>query len=79
MKPARRSHRFFVIEAGSSALIGIEPKTTISIRLGEGVKYSAPIEKIHAAMRRWNAKQNPTGSKRRRFFTSSDQLKNLKA
>ena len=59
------ARRFFVIEAGSSALIGIDPKTTISIRLGEGVKYSASVERIHKAMASWHAKQNPSGKTRR--------------
>ena len=62
MKPARRH---FVIEAGSSALIGIEPGTMISIRLGEGVKYSAPVERIHKAMASWHAKASPSGKTRR--------------
>jgi hypothetical protein len=74
-KPAH----LFVIEAGSSHLIGIEPQTMITVGLMEGRRYTAPIERLHKAMASWHAKANPTGKRRRgRLLTSSDQPRKLK-
>ena len=70
--------RTFTVEVGESALIGVAPGATLGIALtGDGKIYRAPIEKVHAALARWHQKANPAGQRRRRFLTSSEQLKRL--
>jgi hypothetical protein len=59
-----------------STIIGIEPGSTFTISGGGNAKeYSAPIEKVHAALSRWHAKEHPTGRKRRRFSRDSEELR----
>jgi hypothetical protein len=65
----------FTIEVGKSAIIGIEPGTMLTIALRGGKTYSASVEKVHKAMAAWHAKEHPTGKKRRRLFTSSQEMK----
>ena len=71
--------KLFMIDVGNSkktAFLGIEPGTMITISRGcDSKQYSAAIEKIHATLARWHAKEHPTGKRRRRLFTHSDQLK----
>jgi hypothetical protein len=73
----KKSERHFVvgIEPGGSAIIGIDEANTLWIALGHGKTYRAPIERIHAAMARWHAKEHPTGKRSRRLLTHSDQLR----
>jgi hypothetical protein len=72
----KTNNRTFAIEVGKSAIIGISPGSTpLTISLGGGKTYSAPIEKVHAALQRWHAREHPTGRKPRRFLTHSDQMK----
>jgi hypothetical protein len=73
MKKSWRSFSFGV--DGGKTFIGIEPGTVFVIALGGGSEYRAPIEKIHAAMGRWHAKEHPTGKKRRRLLTSSEEMR----
>ena len=72
-----KTNRSFIIEVeGGSAIVGIPESATVTIALGHGKKYSASVEKIHAAMCRWNSgKQTAAKPKRRRLLTHSDQMK----
>jgi hypothetical protein len=77
-KAMKSARRLYVIQAGSSHLIGIEPGTTVTVGLMEGKRYTAPIERIHKALASWHAKANPSGKTRRgRLLTSSDQLQKI--
>jgi len=70
----KKPFRGFSIEVGKSAIIGIEPGSVLTISLGADSKgYSAPIEKIHATLARWHAREHPTGKRRRRLFTSTSR------
>ena len=71
--------RTFIIEVeGGSTIIGIEKGTMFSISLSNGRKYVASIERIHQTLARWHAKEHPIGKPRRKFLTSSEQLRNRK-
>ena len=50
----------------------------IAIRLGDGKDYTAPVEKVYATLQRWHARENPSGKKRRRLFTSSEEYRKYK-
>ena len=72
------------IEPGGNSILGISPGHTLTIKLignrtnrDATMTYSAPVGKVHQAMARWHAKEHPSGKKRRRFLTHSDQLKNF--
>jgi hypothetical protein len=79
-KPERR----FVVEIDQKALLGVSPDSVLSIRLSnsrtgkETMAYSASVEKVHATLARWHAKEHPTGKRRRRLLTSSEQLRNYR-
>ena len=83
MKKPERTYTIS-IEPGGNSIIGIPPGHTLSIKLignrtsrDATMTYSAPIGKIHTTLARWHQKEHPTGKKRRRFITHSDQLKNF--
>jgi hypothetical protein len=76
----KKSDRSFAIEIEppGSAIIGIEEGKTLTIALSGGkTTYTAPIEKVYAAMVRWHQKEHPTGKKRRRLLASSEQLRRV--
>lgn len=68
----------FTLEVGQSALIGIPRESLVTVALGDGKRYSAPIEKVHKALARWHAKEHPSGKKRRKLFTSSEEMRRLR-
>ena len=63
------------IDPPGKAWIGVERGKMIAISLGVGKVYTAPVEKVHATLARWHAKQHPIGKRRRRLFTSSEQMR----
>ena len=69
----------FMIDVGNSkktAFLGIEPGTMITVSRGcHSKQYSASIEFVHAALARQHARENPTGRKRRKLFTTSEQIR----
>jgi hypothetical protein len=69
--------RFYMIGIDNgSSIIGIPESAVLSIALGHGTRYSAPIERVHKAMAAWHSKEHPTGKHRRRkLLTSSEQLR----
>jgi hypothetical protein len=73
-----KSERTFTIEVGKSTIIGISEESTLTIVLRGGKTYRAQVEKNHATMARWHAKEHPIGKKRRRLLTSSEQLRRLR-
>jgi hypothetical protein len=66
----KKPERSFVVEIDQKALLGVSPESVLSIKLintrtgQEPMTYSASIEKIHATMARWHAKEHPTGKHR---------------
>ena len=79
--PLGRSERTFVVEIDQKALLGVSPESVLSIRLRDNrtgddtVTYCATIEKIHQTLARWHSKEHPTGKRRRRLFTSSEEFR----
>lgn len=77
----KKLERSFVVEIDQQALLGVCPESVLSIRLRDNrtghdtVTYSATIEKIHHTLARWHAKEHPTGQRRRRLFTSSEEFR----
>ena len=75
----KKPERSFVVEIEQTAHLGVSPESMLSIRLiptrtgKEPMTYSAPIEFVHAALARKHARENPSGKKRRRLFTSSEE------
>jgi hypothetical protein len=71
-----KTSRSFIIEVeGGSAILGIEPGDMLSLSLrGGGKRYTASVEWLHATLARKHQRENPTGRKRRRLLTSSEQL-----
>ena len=62
------------IDPPGKAWIGVERGKMIAISLGVGQQYTAPIEKVHATLARWHAKEHPSGKKRRKqLFSSSEE------
>ena len=79
----KKPERSFVVEIDQQALLGVSPESMLTIKLinsrtgKDTMTYSASVEKVHATLARWHAKEHPSGKKRRRFITHSDQLKNF--
>ena len=72
----KKPEKTFTLEVGQSALIGIPRESLVTIALRDGKRYCVSIEKLHATLARWHAKENPTGKHRRRLLVHSDQMKN---
>ena len=62
------------ISPPGQAVLGIESGEMLAISRN-GRAYTAPIDKIYATLQRWHAKEHPTGKRRRRLFTSSEQMR----
>jgi hypothetical protein len=77
----KKPERSFVVEIDQKALLGVSPESVLSIKLintrtgKDTMTYSASVEKVHATLARWHAKEHPTGKRRRRLFTSSEQMR----
>ena len=77
----KKLERGFVVEVGQNALLGVSPESIVTIHLmnyraGRGTtKYSATVEWLHTTLARKHQRENPTGRKRRRFFSSSEEMK----
>jgi hypothetical protein len=77
----KKPERSFVVEIDQKAHLGVSPESVISISLinsrtgKDTMTYSASVEKVHATLARWHAKEHPTGKRRRRLLTSSEEMR----
>jgi hypothetical protein len=55
----KKPGRLFVIQAGGSRFIGVEPGTEVTIGLMEGKRYTAPIERLDKALAAGTRKRIP--------------------
>ncbi len=71
----KKPRNYYAIELNppGRAWIGIEAGDTFAISMG-GKQYTAPVEKVYATLQRWQAKEHPSGKKRRKqLFSSSEE------
>ena len=72
MRPSgnmKKPERSFVVEIDQKALLGVSPESMLTIKLintrtgKDTMTYSASVEKVHATLARWHAKEHPTGKR----------------
>jgi hypothetical protein len=80
----KKPERSFLVEIDQQAFLGVSPESVLSIKLinnrtgKEPMTYSASVEFVHATLARKHARENPSGKKRRRFFTSSEEMRKFR-